>query len=93
MLSMLLVACGPTATPEPTEPPVVPTEVPTEVTTEVPTPSVDPTGQTVTFWHVWGTGLPNETMLAMWMLSMPAMNGASRLKPLTRASTATWKIP
>jgi ABC-type glycerol-3-phosphate transport system substrate-binding protein len=64
ILSMLLASCGPTETPvptQPTEPPVVPTEV----MTEEPTPSVDPTGQTVTFWHVWGTGLPNETMLAI----------------------------
>jgi multiple sugar transport system substrate-binding protein len=64
ILSILLASCGPTETPvptQPTEPPVVPTEV----MTEEPTPSVDPTGQTVTFWHVWGTGLPNETMLAI----------------------------
>lgn len=58
----------PTAVPT-TEPTPVPTEVPTEVPTAVPTeapkPSIDPTGQTVTFWHVWGTGLPNETMLAI----------------------------
>jgi multiple sugar transport system substrate-binding protein/sn-glycerol 3-phosphate transport system substrate-binding protein len=34
-------------------------------TEEVMMPDVDPTGQTVNFWHVWGSGLPNETMLAI----------------------------
>jgi multiple sugar transport system substrate-binding protein len=47
---------------QPTE---APTEVPTAAPTEAPKPAADPTGQTVTFWHVWGTGLPNETMLAI----------------------------
>jgi multiple sugar transport system substrate-binding protein/sn-glycerol 3-phosphate transport system substrate-binding protein len=66
-LALMLAACGPTETPtvEPTQPPEEPTEVATEVVTEPPAPSIDPTGQTVTFWHVWGTGLPNETMLAI----------------------------
>ena len=34
-------------------------------TEEAMMPDVDPTGQTVNFWHVWGQGLPNETMLAI----------------------------
>lgn len=59
VLSMLLASCGPAETPVATEPPVEPTEM----MTEEPGPAIDPTGQTVTFWHVWGTGLPNETML------------------------------
>ena len=68
-LSLVLAACAPAATP--TEAPVapfVPTEAPmaTEAPTEAPMmPSVDPTGQTIQFWHVWGTGLPGEAMLAI----------------------------
>jgi multiple sugar transport system substrate-binding protein len=42
-----------------------PTEAPTAEPTEEPKPAIDPTGQTVAFWHVWGTGLPNETMLGI----------------------------
>lgn len=52
--SMLLAACAPAATPTP----VPTTPAPAE-------PSVDPTGQTLSFWHVWGTGLPNETMVGI----------------------------
>jgi len=54
-------------TAEPTEEPTAEaTEEPTaEPTEEVAKPEIDPTGQTVVFWHVWGTGLPNETMLAL----------------------------
>ncbi len=103
ILSML-VACGPTATPEPTEPPVVPTEVPTEVMTEVPTPSIDPTGQTVTFWHVWGTGLPNETMLAIvdafntsneWGITVEAVDQGkySNLEDAFNAAVQTGDLP
>jgi multiple sugar transport system substrate-binding protein len=57
----------------PTEAPTAaPTEAPTVAPTEAPTatsepmkPEIDPTGQTISFWHVWGTGLPNETLLAI----------------------------
>jgi multiple sugar transport system substrate-binding protein len=38
---------------------------PTAAVTQVATSSVDPTNQKVVFWHVWGTGLPNETLLAI----------------------------
>jgi multiple sugar transport system substrate-binding protein len=85
VVSLVLVACGPTATTAPTEPAAAPTsapaateapttapteamaatEVPTEAPTEAPQPAVDPTGQTISFWHVWGTGLPSETMQAI----------------------------
>ena len=104
ILSMLLVACGPTATPEPTEVPVVPTEEPTEVVTEVPTPSVDPTGQTIAFWHVWGTGLPNETMLAIvdafnasneWGITVEAIDQGkySNLEDAFNAAVQTGELP
>lgn len=47
-------------------PTVEATEAPAaEATEEAMMPEIDPTGQTITFWHVWGTGLPNETMLAV----------------------------
>ena len=52
----------PTEAPKATE---APTEAPTMAPTEAPKPAADPTGQTISFWHVWGTGLPNETMLAI----------------------------
>jgi multiple sugar transport system substrate-binding protein/sn-glycerol 3-phosphate transport system substrate-binding protein len=70
ILSIVMAGCAPTATPtaEPVvEPTVAPTEAPAAVEepTAEPMPEIDPTGQTVTFWHVWGTGLPAETMTAI----------------------------
>jgi multiple sugar transport system substrate-binding protein len=60
---------APTSAPPPT---AVVTEAPKPEATEAPTateepmkPAIDPTGQTVNFWHVWGTGQPNTTMLAI----------------------------
>ncbi|MCB0003258.1 MAG: extracellular solute-binding protein [Anaerolineae bacterium] len=49
---------------EPTAAPAAeePTEAPAE---EAMTPEVDPTGQNITFWHVWGTGGPSEAMQAI----------------------------
>lgn len=69
ILSIVMAGCAPQATPTaaPVEPTMAPTEAPAEPTaapTEV-MPAIDPTGQTVTFWHVWGTGLPSETMTAI----------------------------
>ncbi len=56
----------PTAAPvEPTEAPAEPTEAPPEPTEEPAPAGPDPSGQTVTFWHVWGTGTPNEGLLAI----------------------------
>lgn len=73
VLSLVLAACAqatPTPAPETAAPPPAQTEAP--AMTEAPTateepmkPDIDPTGQTVNFWHVWGQGLPNETMLAI----------------------------
>jgi len=73
VFSLILTACGPQATPEPAEP-AAPEPVQTEepMMTEEPAMTeepmelaVDPTGQTVTFWHVWGTGSVSEAMLAI----------------------------
>ncbi len=72
ILSFVIAGCAPQATPTaaPTMPPTVATMAPTmapatEAPTEAPTeamPAIDPTGQTVTFWHVWGTGGPSDAM-------------------------------
>ncbi len=32
---------------------------------ESPMANIDPSGQTVTFWHVWGTGGPSDGMKAV----------------------------
>ena len=57
----------PTAEPVAEEPTEAPMEEPTaEPATEEPmAPAIDPTGQTVNFWHVWGTGGPSEAILAI----------------------------
>ncbi len=80
IIAMLLSACSPAATPAPAQPeppaaateppPAVATEPPPAVATEppaaeAPAPGVDPTGQTVVFWHVWGTGGPSEALQAI----------------------------
>lgn len=103
ILSMLLTACGPSATPTaaPTEAPVVVTEAPTA---EPVKPAVDPTGQTVTFWHVWGTGLPNETMLGIvadfnstneWGITVEAVDQGkySNLEDAFNAAVQTGELP
>jgi len=73
VFSLVLTACGPSATPTP-EPaaPAAPAETEEPMMTEEPMateeammPDVDPTGQTVNFWHVWGEDLPGETMTAI----------------------------
>lgn len=72
--AMLLGACAPAEEPAPTSPPE-PTEAPEvepteameeeEMGPESPMGDIDPSGQTVVFWHVWGTGDPNEGMLSI----------------------------
>ena len=67
-LPIMLTACGTPATEAPPEPPApAPTEAPPEpMATEVPMePEVDPSGQTVSFWHVWGTGTTGEGLTAL----------------------------
>jgi len=74
-MSLVLAACSPAApAEEPAAPAVEEPAAPVEeapaveepaAEPEVMMPEIDPTGQTVTFWHVWGTGGPNEAMLAI----------------------------
>lgn len=62
--SMVLAACAPAATPEPTEAPE-PTAAPP---TEEPTPegiTVDPSGQSIVFWHAMSSGANLEGMTAL----------------------------
>jgi multiple sugar transport system substrate-binding protein/sn-glycerol 3-phosphate transport system substrate-binding protein len=65
-LPILLTACGTPATEAPPEPPP-PTEAPpAPEPTEAPmVPEVDPSGQTITFWHVWGSGTTGEGLTAL----------------------------
>ena len=70
LVPMALAACGaPTVEPQPAEP--AQTEAPAEpepTEAEEPepaVPAVDPSGQTVVFWHVWGTGTVGEGMQAL----------------------------
>jgi len=74
VFSLVLTACGGAAPEEPAAPAEEPMEEPMEEPTEEPMaepteepamPGVDPTGQTVAFWHVWGTGGPSEALLAI----------------------------
>jgi multiple sugar transport system substrate-binding protein len=99
IISLLLSACGPAATPTP-----APTEPPPPPPTEEAKPSVDPTGQKVTFWHVWGTGLPNETMLAVvdefntsneWGITVEALDqgGYSDLEDALNAAIQSGDLP
>ena len=101
VLSMLLTACGAQETPVPTEAPVEPTEVATEAPIM---PDVDPTGQTITFWHVWGTGLPNETMMMIveefnhtneWGITVEAVDQGkySNLEDSFNAAVQTGDLP
>jgi len=70
-LPMVLGACAKATEeappPEPTKveaPPPEPTEVPPEPTEE-PEPAIDPSGQTVVFWHVWYTEIIKAGMDAI----------------------------
>lgn len=70
-MSLVLAACSPAApaAEEPMEEPAAEEPMEEEPMEEEPMeemgPEIDPTGQTVTFWHVWGTGGPSEALLAI----------------------------
>jgi multiple sugar transport system substrate-binding protein/sn-glycerol 3-phosphate transport system substrate-binding protein len=69
----IMTACSPAPTeaPAPTQAPAKPaaTEAPAPTAAptmpESPMANIDPSGQTVTFWHVWGTGGPSDGMKAV----------------------------
>ena len=71
LISALLAACAtPTAAPTevppaPTQAPVVPTEAPVVPTEPVSMIDADPTGQTVVWWHAFGTGANYEGIQAV----------------------------
>lgn len=57
---------APTMAPEPTQAPAQPTatEAPAPTDTAMPA-GPDPSGQSITFWHVWGTGDPSDAINAI----------------------------
>ncbi len=72
VLPLTLGACAAkeTETPPPPEPTEVPTKAPTEPPptaepTEPPVPAIDPSGQTVVFWHVWYSEPVKSGMVAL----------------------------
>ncbi|HNB54065.1 MAG TPA: extracellular solute-binding protein, partial [Anaerolineales bacterium] len=138
VLSFVLGACQPSATPteetlatdavqepteavapteavveEPTEASAeeVPTEAPTEAPTEVPVEptavssiDVDPTGQTVVFWHVWGSGSAAEGLAKIvadfnatneWGITVEAIDQGNQgdLQTAVNAAVATGELP
>lgn len=72
-LPVVLGACKPSAPAAPVEteaPAPAKTEAPAPAETEAPAPvsplaDIDPNGQSVVFWHVWGQGTPSEGMQAI----------------------------
>ena len=75
VLPLALSACGTPAAPAPSEPedveePMEEAEEPEEMeemeeAEEPMEPAIDPNGQTVVFWHVWGTGTVSEGLTAI----------------------------
>jgi multiple sugar transport system substrate-binding protein/sn-glycerol 3-phosphate transport system substrate-binding protein len=70
LLAMTLSVVAGACTPTTTEPSTF--EAPGVAATDVPPPpdlgafaGVDPSGQTVSFWHVWGSGDPGEGLIAI----------------------------
>lgn len=92
---------------EPTEEPMEePTEEPVEEPTEEPMAEleVDPTGQTVVFWHVWGSGSAAEGMAQIvqefndtneWGITVEAVDqgGQGDLQDAVNAAIATGELP
>lgn len=69
-----------------------------------PMGDIDPSGQTVTFWHVWGTGQPNEAMLSIvdsfnatneWGITVEALDqgGYSDLEDAMNAAIQSGDVP
>ena len=110
--TLVLAACGPSApAEEPMEEPVEePMEEPTAEPMEEPTAEpeamleVDPTGQTVTFWHVWGTGSASEGLAKIveefnasneWGITVEAVDQGNQgdLQSAVNAAVATGELP
>lgn len=66
VLGIFAGACTPTTTEPGTyeAPGVAPTEPPPAAPTGA-FDGIDPSGQTISFWHVWGTGTPSEGLTAI----------------------------
>ncbi len=90
----------PTAEPAPTD---VPTEAPTAEPTE-PELTVDPTGQTVVFWHVWGAGSAAEGLAKIvadfnasneWGITVEPIDQGNQgdLQTAVNAAIATGELP
>ncbi len=86
---------------EPTEEPVEPTE---EVTEEPTEEMIDLSGQTVTFWHVWGSGSASEGLLKIiddfnasneWGITVEAVDqgGQSDLQTAVNTAITTGDLP
>ena len=109
LLPVALTACA-TPTEEPVEEPgevEEPAEVEEPEEVEEPTSmfaDVDPSGQTVTFWHVWGTGATGEGLLAIidefnatneWGITVEPVDqgGYSDLEDAMNAAIQTGELP
>jgi len=114
VFSLILTACGPQeapATEEPAAPAPAPTEEPAAAPTEEPAMTeepmmleVDPTGQTVVFWHVWGTGSASEGLAKIvdefnssneWGITVEAVDQGQQgdLQSAVNAAIATGELP
>jgi len=114
VFSLILTACGPQeapATEEPAAPAPAPTEEPAPAPTEEPAMTeepmmleVDPTGQTVVFWHVWGTGSAAEGLAKIvddfnssneWGITVEAVDQGRQgdLQEAVNAAIATGELP
>lgn len=86
------------------EPTAEPTEEPMPEPTAEPTLAVDPTGQTVVFWHVWGTGSAAEGLTKIvdefnatneWGITVEPVDqgGQGDLQTAVNAAIATGDLP
>jgi multiple sugar transport system substrate-binding protein/sn-glycerol 3-phosphate transport system substrate-binding protein len=103
LVPLVLVACGGTVE---TEPPPAPeeTEPPAPEETEPPAPMVDPSGQTVTFWHPFSSGANLEGITAVvdafnagneWGITVEAIAQGSQadLETAVNAAVASGDLP
>lgn len=108
VLPLALAACQPAteapapATEEEAPPPATEEEEAMPEPTEEP--GIDPSGQTVVFWHVWGTGTPYEGLTALidefnaaneWGITVEALDqgGYSDLEDAMNAAIQSGDLP